>query len=283
MCPDSDLSGGSSKRHTLRAVYDVINRVASPGDVVFFVSHGAASTACTAFPILGRMYRRWRRWQGFVDEDTTVWHTAIYVGAKKESHGSLERPYVVHSPTRGVEEIHLLPSFFSSVRSDAGDVIQQGRIEIIQHPHLTPAQRAAIVAYVRRQIGKPFEDLGWRYLLWTYAFGLPTRCLTPDRVSCHGLAFQGYHHAGLSFPHQLDPAPFFNLGRYRRRPLFGHPPDRVNLDKLYLIDHHLYRDPRFQCVASVFEDAHSRQFRVIEHPGKYSWNPVLQKRYNPNP
>ena len=262
----------SSKRKQLKPIYNKVNEVASPGDVVFFVSD---RTKNTSFSILRRIYRRW---QGFADEDNTVWHTSIYTGSKKDSRGSQIRPYIIHAIRGGVEEIHLPPSYFHSTRMDTGEIVRNGHIEVVQNPDLTPAQRSEIVEFVRNHLGKPFNDLDWRHDILTYALGLPAVQLDPGKVSCHGLAFDAYEKIGFSFSHQLRYAPVFNIGKYLGHPL-GDPPRRANLRRLYLHDHHLYRDPRFMCILSIFEDNQDREIRTVENPGKYSWNPILQKKY----
>src|SRR5262245_2248059 len=118
-----------SKREQLKTFYNTINQVARPGDIVFFVSEKLNTTHST----LNRLYRRW---QGLADNDTTVWHTAILVDPKKERKGAQWRPHIIHAIAKGVEEIHIPPSYFTSVREDPkGEAVQKGRIEIIQNPH----------------------------------------------------------------------------------------------------------------------------------------------------
>ena len=140
------------------------------------------------------------------------------------------------------------------------------------HPRKTPRRErasASFVKYVQAQLGKPFAELGWRHDFLTYALGLSPRRLAPDRVSCHGLAFCAYKNVGFHFPHQLGNAPFFNLARYTGHPL-GHPPNEVDLRRLYLRDHHLYRDPRFESILAISEDDETRQIIALQNPGKYS-------------
>ena len=252
----------SSKRELFRTFYDIINQTAKPGDVVFFISE----TKKKRHSILSRLYRRW---QGLAENDTTIWHTAILTDPKKEGKGSQWRPHIVHAIYKGTEEIYIPPSYFTCIREDpAGEAIQKGRIEIVQDHNLTECQRREIVKYARMQLGKPFAYLGWRHDILTYAFGLSPKKMDPRKVSCHGLAFLAYQEVGFSFPHQLKSVPFFNLARYLGYPL-GQPRHKVDLRRLYLRDHHLYRDSRFDSVLAVFEDDHTKQIRAVHKPGKH--------------
>lgn len=273
MGAESGQGSSESKRSALKRVYEHINDVTAPGDVVFFVSRKPEN------PNLSLLRKLYRRWQGFADEDRTNWHTTMFTEARKEKRGAQKRPYILHAIQGGVEEIHIPPSFFTSERTEAGDIAQHGRIEIIQNPDLSPGDREGLLLYAREQLGKPFADLDWRQDILTYAFGLPARPLNPEKASCHGLVFNAYDHIGFSFSHQLKDAPVFNPGRHLGHPL-GEDPQRANVKRLYLHDHHLYRDPRFICVLSIFEDPESGEVRTAENPGKYSWDQGLQKKYS---
>jgi hypothetical protein len=151
-------------------------------------------------------------------------------------------------------------------------------LEVLRYDGLTEHQRDRIVTYCRGQLGKPFAELGWRYDVLTYAFGVPSALQDPEKASCHGLAFQAYEQAGIFFPHQLAGTPIFNLARYLGRPL-GHPADRADSRRLYLRDHHLYRDNRFTSVLAAFDDPETGDLQVTENPGKYSWSVDLQQAY----
>lgn len=263
---------GESKRQKLKRVYEQVNDITRPGDVVFFVSERPDDTS---FSMLKRIYRRW---QGFADDDNTQWHTTLYTEAKKDKRGSTVRPYILHAIQGGVEEIHIPPSFFASERSEEGDIQEHGRVEIIQSPDVSPADREQMVRYAREQLGKPFADLDWKNDILTYALGFPAGKIDPAKASCHGLVFDAYEHVGFSFAHHLEHAPWFNIGKHLGHPI-GEDPEKANLQRLYLHDHHLYQDPRFICVLSIFEDSESGEIRTAENPGKYSWNPSLQKKY----
>lgn len=261
-----------SKRVARGTVYDAAVRAAAPGDLVFLIT---GTNGVPAFSPLSRLYRRW---QGVVSEDTALWHTAVYTGAEKERRGSSVRPKMIHAHRRGVTEEHIPPSFFTSERDVDASVVSSSRLEILRYEGITERQREQVVAYCRSKLGKPFTELGWRHDFMTYAFGFPCLRLDPARVSCHGLAFEAYERAGISFPHHLEAAPIFNLGRYVGHP-FGHPADRASSKRLYLRDHHLYRDNRFRCLLAAFDHPETGELLVIENPGKYSWNPKLREVY----
>jgi hypothetical protein len=268
--PSVDKLDGSSKRQRRNLLYDRVIRYATPGDVVFFVSDRKEATA---FSPLSRIYRRWL---GFSFSDTTLWHTALYTGPVKETGSSTIRPHIIHAHTGGVEEEHLRPSLFTSVRSEKGAVEQSVRIEIMHNPGLTLAQRTTIVEYCRSQLGKPFDDRGWRHDFLTYTFGLPSRRQDPNKASCHGMVYLAYEKAGVTFPHQLASVPIFNLARYLGHPL-GHPAACADPSRLYLRDHHLYRDPRFRTVLALFDDTETGEPIVALNPGKYSWQQDIRE------
>ena len=260
-----------SKRAQLKRVYESINDVTSPGDVMFFVSERPDNLS---LPMLRQVYRRW---QGFAPEDNSNWHTAMYTQARKQSRGAAVRPYIIHAIEKGVEEIHVPPSFFTSEYTEDGEVVQHGRIEVVKHPDMVPEQREEIVRYIRERLGQPFAHLNWKQDILTWALGLPAQPIDPGKASCHGIVFDAYEHVGISFQNQLDSAPWFNIGRHLGHPIGG-TREKADLNRLHLHDHHLYRDPRFICVLSVFEDE-GGALQTVEKPGKYSWNPALQNKY----
>jgi hypothetical protein len=261
-----------SKRAEWRRVYECFNDIARPGDVVFFISERPIDLSRSVLRLL------YRKWQGFADDDPSRWHTAMYTGSRKESRGSATRSYFIHAVERGVEEIHVPPSYFTNIRSDGGEMVQGGRIEVSKDPCMMPEQRVEIIDYIRERLSQPFADLDWKQDILTWALGLPARKLDPNKASCHGIVFEAYEHVGYSFQNHLDTAPWFNIGRHLGHPLWG-TREKADLTKLHLHDHHLYRDPRFICVLSIYEDQESGEIKIVENPGKYSWNPELQKKY----
>jgi hypothetical protein len=250
-----------SKRTIRGDIYAQIIEAAAPGDLVFFISEK---------PVQSLSWPTWtyRRWLGFSPEDRTQWHTAIYVGAKRENKSRWYRPHIVHAASSGVIEGHIPATFFTSTRQDDGALVQRARIEVLSNQDLSSAMRAQIVEHCRSRIGMPFSDMGWRNDLVTYLLGLPAPRRTMTSVSCQALAYDAYGSVGLTFPHQLHSAPAL-LARRNKCP-WGHPADHVDLSRLYLRDHHLYRDQRFDSVLAVFEDETSGP-QVVWRPGKYSW------------
>jgi hypothetical protein len=260
-----------SERAALQIPYDAIMDVTPVGALVFLITDiGALENDTPA-------RRFYRRWQGYAPIDTTYWHTAIYEGPRKDSKGSRYRPYIIHSSQRGTTCDQLPPEFFKNT-TERG-LPKQNRIEILANPDFGAAEHQVVVEYCRDQLGKPFDgDPGWKRDWPTVVFGVRSRRRLPQEVSCHGLAYDAYAAAGMRFPHHLERAPNL-LGRLLGAPL-GHPRDHVDLDYLYLRDHHLYRDPRFACLISVAGAGPSIRDVVIERaPRKYGWSPALQKLY----
>ena len=146
---ETEACAKTSKRAEWRRVYDCFSDIARPGDVVFFISERPKDLR---FSMLRRLYRKW---QGFAEDDTSRWHTAMYTGSRKESRGSATRPYFIHAIERGVEEIHIPPSYFTNERSDSGEMVQGGRIEVSKDPRMTPEQRVEITACIRERLGQP--------------------------------------------------------------------------------------------------------------------------------
>ncbi len=259
-----------SKRRYLKIIYEAILTAASPGDVIFFITNTPTR------PIKSRFSRLYREWQGIIPEDTSKWHTSIYVGPKKETKGAQYRPYIVHSHSVGTTEEFIPPTFFTAKQLE-GQEFQQCRIEILHNPSISKENRKQIVNYSLLQVGKPFDGDGWFRDWVTYSLGVRSKIRNPKQVSCHGLAYDAYELVGLLFQHQLQNAPDL-IGRIFGRPV-GHPKDHVNLRYNYLRDHHLYRDERFIPVLSVFGGPNVKDIKTKQNPGKYSWNHVLQVAY----
>lgn len=260
-----------SERSALQVPYDAIMDVAPVGALVFLITDvGTLQKGAPA-------QRFYRQWQGFAPVDTTYWHTAIYDGPKKESKGGRFRPHIIHSSQRGTTLDQLPPEFFKNTE-DCGRP-KHNRIEILANPRFGKDEYRTVIEYCRAQLGKPYDgDPGWKRDWPTVLFGVRSRRRKSSEASCHGLAFEAYSEAGMEFPHHLDSAPNL-LGRVVGRPL-GHPAHCVDLDYLYLRDHHLYRDPRFSCLISVAGNGPTVHDVCIKlRPCKYAWDPALQQAY----
>lgn len=258
-----------SQRQKLRIPYEAIIETASPGDILFFISDTGK--------LKNKSWLRteYRKWLGFSPLDTSEWHTTVYVGPKKESKGGGFRPYFVHSVPKGTFETYVPPEYFMNTPKNGG--CQHNRLEIIHCSSIENGDREKIVEYCRQQLGKPFDDdERWYRNLITLLLGIKSIPKDPEKVSCHGLAFDAYGLVGMKFPHQLENAP--NLfGRMIGHPL-GHPPEYVDLRSNYLRDHALYRDHRFRCTIGVSQVGCEIEFK--RNLAKYSWNPALQKVYD---
>jgi hypothetical protein len=56
--------------------------------------------------------------------------------------------------------------------------------------------------------------------------------------------------------------------------------DRVNPKYPYLMDHHIYRDPRFEVKAAVHQNLNTNEFHLeTGNLEKYSWNQSLRNKY----
>lgn len=260
-----------SQRQKLKIPYEAIIDSASPGDILFFISDSRKLKHDSW------LYREYRKWLGFSPLDTSEWHTTVYVGPKKESKGGGFRPYIVHSVPKGTFETYVPPEYFVNTPTKGG--IQNNRTEIIHCPSIENCDREKIVTYCRQQLGKPFDDdERWYRNLVTLLLGLKSIPKDPEKVSCHGLAFEAYGLIGMTFPHRLENAPNL-LGRILGHPA-GHPPGYVDLHSNYLRDHALYRDHRFCCAISIKCDKPAvREIKFKRNPAKYSWNAALQKAY----
>jgi hypothetical protein len=250
-----DDGSTASERQIKRTVYAAIADVAMPGDVIFIITVGHR---------FSRFQKIWRSWLGI--DQSSKWHTTIYTGMRKERNGSTFRPYIVHSAEQGFRhagtiEEHITPGYYTS-RGEPFTVL-----EILSHRGLDSSGRQKVVAYARSRIGTPHDGRGWQRDFLTYVFGLPA-VADREKVSCHALAYEAYDAAGVGFAHQVGTMPWFNVARWRGRPL-GQPPKTVDVNTVYLRDHHLYNDPRFEVVLSV--SRMERELTLLRNPGKYSW------------
>lgn len=253
-----------SERELKRIVYQAIGEVAAPGDLIFTVTLGHP---------LQFHQKVWRSWLGHADGDSAKWHTALFSGMRKEHGGATRRAYMIHSAEQGLKHVgtieeHISPGYYTSRESFTTS------LEVLSFRGLDPSRRSRIVDHARKLLGVPHDPRGWRRDFLTYTFGLPVVTL-PHTVSCHALAYQAYEAAGITFAHQVATMPWFNVARWRGRP-FGQPAGALDVDSVYLRDHHLYEDARFDVVLSI--SRHDGRLSILRNPGKYVWLPTSPVR-----
>ena len=152
-------------------------------------------------------------------------------------------------------------------------------MELLQFKGIRIEQRDKIVDFAKSMVGSDFDQSKWRHHILPYAFGLPNKYHKQNQFSCQQLAMAAYAAAGIYFAHPYKSFPIFNIGRYLGRPL-GHPKDRVDPRYPYLMDHHIYRDPRFVLKAAVYQDPATNEIILqTEYLKKYSWNEELREKY----
>ena len=150
-------------------------------------------------------------------------------------------------------------------------------MEILQYEDISKDQRNKIVDFISTKVGCEYDRERGKYI--TYAFGLPNIFHRQNKFSCQQLAIAAYAAAGIYFPHPYKAFPIFNIGRYLGHPL-GHPKDHVDPRYPYLMDHHIYRDPRFVLKAAVYQDPTTDEIILqTENLKKYSWNESLRETY----
>jgi hypothetical protein len=262
-----------SKRAQVRELFDAINQVALPGDLVFQIKEYHAPA-----PLRLRAKKVLRRCLGYDYLDNTIWHTSVYSDARKESAGATVRPCIWHTGRTHVKEDHIPPAYFMNEPQEHGYAGSTSRVEIGRLEGITDEQQCKIMQYCRSMIGKPFGEDGLTYTFWTYMLGLPALFSTNRKISCQAYVYFAYAYAGIDFPHHLEYAPIFNLAKKRGYPL-GHPSDKVNLRFPYLEDHHLYRDDRVTILLAAYQDKVGQALVSEPYPEKYSWNPKLKQVY----
>jgi hypothetical protein len=265
------MASKSSIRHT---IYNAIAEIARPGDVCFFITEDP-----DCYQKISWSERMYRKWMGFADGDISVWHLGILSKFEKKPKSSQVRPYIIHATEEeGVFEQHIFPEYFTSKDMGQGSAVSRTIMEIVRNDSLTDQHNEQLVDFCRLQIGKPFPK-SIRGEGLTYIFGLPNLFVPPGQYSCHSLVYAAFDRVGVNFPHHLEAAPFFNLGKYLGHPL-GHRREKVNPKYPYLRDHHLYQDPRFKSILTLTYAQYSQEIFISRYPPKFSWNPRLAAIYN---
>ncbi|MBE0558674.1 MAG: hypothetical protein IH628_15720 [Proteobacteria bacterium] len=252
--------------------------MAEPGDVLFGIIHREGRAPGERLAGIRRWIEcardRAKSWRG-IDRDD--WHVGIFLESRKRKRHSRINGWFIHSTVaRGVHVQQFAPGIFSAKEPGA-----RTRVEILRLDGITESQQEAVSGFARSKAGCGFDLSGGKSL--TYALGLPNVLHPPGRYTCQHFVMAAYGAAGVHFPHPTESFPFFNIGRYLGRPL-GHPGDRVNLRYPYLMDHHIYRDPRFVLRAAIYLDPEIRRIVLqTDNLRKYSWSPERQGRYDLRP
>lgn len=262
-----------SKSAIRRAIYKAVTAVAQPGDVCFFVTEDPE-----CYRQLSRVERMYRKWMGFAQDDISIWHLGILSKFEKKPKSSQIRPYIIHSiEQKGVIEQHVSPEYFTSRKMTQGEDTRITVMEVLRYEGITHEQSNRLVEFCRQQIGKPFPK-SIRGESLTYILGLPNFLTPPNEYSCHSLVYAAFDHIGIDFPHHLEAAPFFNIGKYLGHPL-KHERQKVNPNYPYLRDHCIYKDHRFTSIISLTWDQCTNEILISEKPNKYSWDPRLAEVY----
>jgi hypothetical protein len=251
---------------------------AESGDLIFLITHHPYKTLKDE--IKGKNWKeiirlRSKPWLGFNINYLEEWHVAIYFMQRKRREHARINSWIIHSTREnGVHVKQITPSYFTNPSFKI-----RTRMEILKFEGISTEQRNNIVNFANSKVGLDFDRSKWRHQMLPYAFGLPNKFHNQNQFSCQQLAIAAYAAAGIYFPHPYKAFPIFNIGRYLGHPL-GHPKDRVDPRYPYLMDHHIYRDPRFVLKAAVYQDQYTDEIILqTENLKKYSWNEALREKY----
>ena len=261
--------------------------IAEPGDLLFLITHHSDKQSLYKNKprtlkelIKSPLEPFFRRCYGFAKDDFDVWHVALYfMGRKRKRHQRINVwMFHSHMPKRkqrgGVHVQHLSPTTLLS-----GSTASWRRLEIVQYKGISKKQRKQITDFALSKVGAKYDYFILRHAKLTLLFGLPNFLHDQNLYACQSLIVCAYHAAGIHFPHPCDSFPLCNIGRYIGRPL-GHPENRVNPKYPYLMDHHIYRDPRFEVKAAVNIDPKTKDLKLeTGNIEKYSWNKKLRDQY----
>jgi hypothetical protein len=261
--------------------------IAEPGDLLFFITHHPVKPPQDnnkPKSILGLAIKPleplFKKWYGFEKNDFDKWHVGIYFMGRKRKHHQRINLWMLHSqpPTlreKGGVHIQQLSSAALVKKSPAS----QTRMEILQFKGISKEQRKIITDFASSMVGCKFDDFFFRHAKLTWALGFPNLLRHQKAFSCQGLVISSYSAAGIYFPHPYKSFPLCNIGRFLGNPL-GNPKDRVNPKYSYLMDHHIYRDPRFEIKVAVHHSLNTNEFHLeTGNLEKYSWNKPLRNKY----
>ena len=155
----------------------------------------------------------------------------------------------------------------------------QTRMEILQFKGISKEQRKKITDFAFAMVGCKFDYFILRHAMLTLVLGLPNFLHDQRLFACQSLALSSYSAAGIYFPHPYKSFPLCNIGRLLGHPL-GHPKGGVDPKYPYLMDHHIYRDPRFEIKAAVHQNLNTNELHLeTGNLEKYSWNQSLRNKY----
>jgi len=261
--------------------------IAEPGDLLFFINHHSDKQSLYKNKprtlkelITSPLQPFFRRCYGFAKNDFDEWHVGIYFRGRKRKRHQRINVWMFHShpPARkqrgGVHIQHLSPTVLLS-----GSTASWKRMEILQFKGISKEQRKQITDFTLSKVGSKFDYFIIRHAKLTLVFGLPNFLHNQRLFACQSLVVCAYHAAGIYFSHPSNLFPLCNIGRYLGYPL-GHPKDRVNPNYPYLMDHHIYRDPRFEVKAAVYFDQRTKDIKLkTGNIKKYSWDRKLRDMY----
>ena len=208
-------------------------------------------------------------------DDHDTWHVAICTDSRKrKNHKRINIWYIISKMSKGVHSAQITPGKFTNATFES-----RARVELLGYKGIKNKHRNAIVDFAKSKEGAVFDQSKWKYRLFPYLIGLPNIYHKQEQFSCQQLAIAAYGAAGIYFPHPYKSFPKFNIGRYLGHPL-GHPKDHVDPRHPYLMCHHIYRDPRFELKAAVYQDQETNEIIIqSENLRKYSWNEELRAKY----
>lgn len=260
--------------------------IAEPGDLLFFITHHSDKQSLyknspgTLRELLKRPLKPFfRRCYGFVKDDFSEWHVGIYfMGRKRKDHRRVNL-WMFHSHPPSLKDKGGVHVQQLSPAAIVNELAFQARMEILQFKGISKEQRKHITDFASARVGFEFDYSILRHAKLTLALGLPNFLHDQRLFACQSLAISAYSSAGIYFPHPYKSFPLCNIGRFLGRPL-GHPKDRVNPNYPYLMDHHIYRDPRFEVKAVVYQCLTTNEFHIdTGNLEKYSWNQSLRNKY----
>ncbi len=261
--------------------------IAEPGDLLFFITHhpDKQSLYKNGPRTLKEFVKRpiepfFRRCYGFAKDDFDEWHVGIYfMGRKRKDHQRINL-WMFHSHPPSLKEkggVHVQQLSRAALVKEP--LAPQTRMEILQFKGISKEQRKKIMDFASARVGCKFDYFILRHAMLTLFFGLPNFLHNQRLFACQSLVISAYSAAGIYFPHPYESFPLCNIGRFLGHPL-GHPKDRVDPNFPYLMDHHIYRDPRFEVKAAVFQDRRATEMRLeTGNLEKYSWNQPLRNNY----